>query len=73
MKISVIVKANAKENKLEKITDNSFKISVKAPKEAGKANQEVIKLLAEYFKITKQEVILKSGYKSKNKLFIIGG
>ena len=73
MKISVIVKANAKENKLEKITDNSFKINVKAPKEDGKANREVIKLLAEYFKVTKQEVTLKSGYRSKNKLFVIGG
>lgn len=73
MKISVIVKVNSKENKLEKITDNSFKINVKAPNKDGKANREVIKLLAEYFKVTKQEVTLKSGYKSKNKLFVIGG
>lgn len=73
MIISVIVKAGAKENKLEKIANNSFKAIVKAPKEAGKANQAVIELLAKYFNVTKKEVILKFGYKSKNKIFIIGG
>jgi uncharacterized protein len=73
MKVNVIVKANAKENKLELIGNNSFKVFVKAPAQEGKANQAVIKLLAAHFDATQKEVVLKAGQRAKNKVFSVGG
>lgn len=73
MKITVNVKANAKENKLESLSDGSYKASVKAPALEGKANEAVKKLLAEHFGVSRSEVSLKAGQKAKNKVFNVGG
>lgn len=73
MKITVAVKANAKEDKLESLGSNSFKAFVKAPAQEGKANQAVIKLLAKHFGVSRSEVALKAGQKAKNKVFSVGG
>ena len=73
MKITVNVKANAKENKLEKLTTTTFKASVKAPAQEGRANEAVKKLLAEHFSVSQSEVSLKAGQKAKNKVFSVGG
>ncbi|HUT96197.1 MAG TPA: DUF167 domain-containing protein [Candidatus Paceibacterota bacterium] len=66
MRISIIIKANAKQDKVE-----LPKVSVKAPAKEGKANEAVIKLLAEYFEVPKSSVIIKSGLKSKHKIIEI--
>lgn len=73
MRISIIVKANAKQNKIDPPTGGAklFKILVKAPAKEGKANEAVIKLLAEYFKISKLAIKIICGLKSKNKILDI--
>lgn len=73
MKITVVVKANAKENKLERQSNEMFKAFVKAQAQEDKANEAVKKLLAEYFNIPKSLITLKIGRKTKNKVFIISG
>ncbi|PJA37619.1 hypothetical protein CO181_02780, partial [candidate division WWE3 bacterium CG_4_9_14_3_um_filter_43_9] len=50
MKIFVKAKPRAKNEKIEKIGEDCFKVSVKEPPEEGKANQAIVKALAEYFK-----------------------
>jgi uncharacterized protein (TIGR00251 family) len=45
-----------------------MRIRVTAPPEDGKANQEVIKLLAEHFKVPKKNVIIVRGQTSRQKL-----
>jgi hypothetical protein len=68
MIIKVKVKTLAKESKLEKLKENYFKVSVKAPPQKGKANQEMIKLIAEYFKIKSEQVRIVSGRTSPFKV-----
>ena len=46
---------------------NFFKVKITAPAEKGKANKTLIRLLAEYFGVSKSNVILKTGQKSREK------
>ena len=71
MKITVKVKAGAKQKRIEKVSDNSFLVWVKEMAQEGKANYAVRETLAEYFDIPKSRVTLYSGKKSKSKIFEI--
>lgn len=71
MKISVKVKPNAKQEKIEKVGEKDFFVWVKEKPQKGKANQAVIRVLAEYFNVPKSEVILLKGQTSKEKVFEI--
>ena len=67
MKIKVKVKPNSKTEELDREGD-SFILKVKEPAREGKANQAVIKLLAEHFSVPKNQVRILSGFKSRNKV-----
>ncbi|MDD5173992.1 MAG: DUF167 domain-containing protein [Candidatus Omnitrophota bacterium] len=71
MKITVKVKAGAKQAKIEELSENSFSVWVKEKPQEGKANYAVREALADYFNIPKSRVTLISGEKSKTKLFEI--
>jgi len=71
MKIFVKAKPNAKEEKIQKINENSYIISVKEPPIRGKANFAIIKVVAKYFKITPLRVNIISGHASKQKIIKI--
>jgi uncharacterized protein (TIGR00251 family) len=71
MKISIIAKPNRKEEKIEKTDENEFKVFVKAPAKKGKANERILEVLAEYFGISKSQIKIISGLKSKNKIIEI--
>ena len=47
---------------------HSFIVRVREPPREGKANQAVIKLLAEYFRVPKSQVRILSGLRSRNKV-----
>jgi hypothetical protein len=67
MKIQVRVKPNSRTEEVSRRGD-SFVVKVKeAPKE-GKANQAVIRLLAEHFGVPQSQVRILSGFKSKTKV-----
>ncbi|EAZ92145.1 DUF167 domain-containing protein [Crocosphaera chwakensis] len=68
LKLQVKVKPNAKQQKIEEMADNHFKIAVKSPPTDGKANQELITLLAKHFNVPKSHILIKSGVSSRNKL-----
>jgi len=68
MRINVKAKPNAKEEKIEKIDDNNFVVSVKEKPEKGKANDAIRNALAVYFKIASARVKIVSGYSSRNKI-----
>jgi uncharacterized protein (TIGR00251 family) len=68
MKLFVKVKANAKEEKIEKPKENEFILCVKAPAKEGRANKAVIELLSKYFDTPKSRVTIIKGIKSKNKI-----
>jgi len=71
MEIFVKVKPAAKENKIEKVEEKSFLISVKEPPVMGRANKAVLKLLADYFNISASQFRIKSGLKSRQKIIQI--
>jgi len=67
MKIQVKVKPNSKTEEVIQEGD-SFIVKVKEPPKEGKANQAVIKLLAEHFGVPQSQVRILSGLRSKNKV-----
>ncbi len=73
MRIFVKVKPNAKIEKVERIDEVHLIVSVKAPPVEGKANDAVLRLLADYFKVPRGNVKIISGLSSKNKVVEISG
>jgi uncharacterized protein (TIGR00251 family) len=72
MKIQVKVKPNSKIEELSREGD-SFIVKVKEPPKEGKANQAVIKLLAEHFGVPQSQVMILSGFRSKDKIVEVRG
>jgi len=71
MKIFVRVKPKAKEEKVLKINDKNFKVSVKEAPEKGRANRAVLKALADYFGTSHSNIKIISGFASKLKVIEI--
>jgi uncharacterized protein len=67
----VKVKPNSRIQKIEEETDGSLTVHLKSPPIDGKANQELIKVLAEKFNVPKNSIIIKSGFNSRQKLIEI--
>jgi len=67
MKIQVKVKPNSRTEDVSREGDRLI-VKVKEPPREGKANQAVIRLLAEHFGVPKSQVRILSGFKSKNKV-----
>lgn len=61
------VKPNAKQQSIQIAQDGSLIVSLKSPPTEGKANAELIKLLAAEFKVAKSDVHIKSGLLSTYK------
>ena len=67
MKIQVKVKPNSRSEEVSREGD-SFIVKVKEPPREGKANQAVIRLLANHFGVPKSQVRILSGFSGKNKV-----
>ena len=68
MKIQVNVKTNAKQQKVEKLSENEYKVWVKEPAKENKANYAVIDIISELFSVSKSSIQIVSGLKSKTKI-----
>lgn len=68
MKKQVKVKPNAKQQRIEEAIDGSLIVHLKSPPVEGKANVELIKLLAKNFKVSTGQIQIKSGLSSRTKL-----
>ena len=68
MLLKLKIKTNSKENKIEKLKDDEFRIFVKAKPEQGTANQKVLELLSEYLQIPKQKISIIKGHTSPSKI-----
>jgi uncharacterized protein len=66
--IQVKVKPNAKVSALEHTEDGTWLARIKSPPVDGKANQELISLVAEQFGVRKSAVTIKSGASARMKL-----
>ncbi|MBI3631299.1 MAG: DUF167 domain-containing protein [Candidatus Staskawiczbacteria bacterium] len=68
MKIFVKAKPNAKEEKVEKIDEQNYIVSVKEPPVQGKANNAIRNALALYFRTGSSCIKIVSGYTSRSKI-----
>jgi len=68
MRIFIKAKPNSREEKIEKIDDLNYVVSVKEPPIKGKANEAIRNALAVYFKTGSSCVKIISGYSSRNKI-----
>ena len=66
--ISVKVKPNSKQQRVTQAEDGSFTVQLKSPPVDGKANAELIQLLAKTFGVPKSTIRIKTGAGSKSKL-----
>lgn len=73
MKIIVHVKPRSSQPKVEQINDGEYKVWVRAVPEKGKANEEMLQLLADYFQVKKSAVRLVIGKTAREKLVEITG
>lgn len=71
--ITVMVKTKVKNVKIEKVNDQLYKVKLSTVPRDGMANKQLITVLAEYFKISKSQIAIKSGKTSKTKLLVISG
>ena len=71
MQKRIKVKPNSQQQKIIKEADGSLSISLKSPPVNGKANEELIKLLAKKFSVPKSRITTKLGLSSRQKLVII--
>lgn len=67
MIIEVKVVPRAKKEKIEKF-GNGLKVWLKEPAEKGRANQTLIKKLADYFGVSAKDIQIISGLRSSKKL-----
>lgn len=86
MQIKIRVVTGAKKERILKVREHlsraseatrgnayHYKVYVSQPPEGGRANTAVIKLLAEHFKISKSQIEIIKGLKSKEKTIMIEG
>ena len=69
--VSLRIKAqpNASKNEFCEVYGNdAIKIRIKAPAVEGAANKELVKFLAKSFKVSKSEILFKTGQNSKIKI-----
>jgi uncharacterized protein len=69
--IQVKVKPNSRVSHLERNEDGTWLAQIKSPPVDGKANEELITLVARHFNCRKSEVSIKSGTSSRLKLIRI--
>ena len=67
MLVTVRVKPNARESRIEEQPDGALVAHLKAPPVEGKANEELIRLLAGRYGVPRSRVHIKSGLSSRTK------
>jgi len=68
MLLKLKVKTNSKENKIEKLKDDEFRVFVKVKPEQGLANQKVLELVARYLHVPRKNISLIKGHTAPSKI-----
>lgn len=69
MHITVTAKPKKKKEYVESTSPTAYIVSVKEPAQQGRANQAIIKALAQYFHISQSDIVFVSGQTTKLKIF----
>jgi uncharacterized protein len=73
MRIALRVSANAKRSAVVGPYGDGWKVRVAAPAEGGRANAEIVRLLADVLALSPQQVRIVAGASSPNKVVEIDG
>lgn len=65
--LQIKVKPNARESVLAQNSDGSWQARIKSPPIEGRANQELVALVARHFKLPKARVTIRSGTSARTK------
>lgn len=65
--IDIKVKPRSKSSSIEKLPDSTYFANIHSLAEKGKANFELLQLVATYFKVNQAQVKIIKGFSSKNK------
>lgn len=71
MKINVQVKPNSSKIEIKKISEIEYVVKIHSSPEKGKANEELIEILSEYFSIPKKKITILKGHFSRLKIIEI--
>lgn len=71
MRIYAKVTPRAGKNEVAKISEGEYKVKVTAPPEKGRANAAVIELLANFFGVPKNAIIIVGGKTARIKIIDI--
>ena len=71
LKLRIKVKPNSRQSSLTQEKDGTWSARLKSPPVDGKANQELVELVAEHFHCRKSAVAIKSGISSRIKLLTV--
>ncbi len=71
MYIKVRVVAGAKKESVERVSDTSYKVSVKEPAKQNLANRRVLELMSLELKVPKARIRLISGHQSPSKMLSV--
>lgn len=66
--ITIFVKPNSKRIYVKQIDPLTFEVAITSKPEKGKANKEIIEILADYFQIRKNKIQIIKGHKSRKKI-----
>lgn len=72
MRIYIKVSPRSSRNEVVKISEGEYKVKLTAPPVDGAANDALIKLLSQYFKVSKSEIVIVGGKTAKIKMVDIG-
>lgn len=70
---SIRVQPRASRSEIAGELEGTLKIRLAAPPVDGEANEELIRLLSKLFKVTRAQIVIRSGQTSRNKLIVIDG
>jgi uncharacterized protein len=68
MRIYVWVSPRSSKNEIMKISDGEYKVKLTAPPTGGKANDMLIKILADYFSVSKSSLRIIGGKTARAKI-----
>lgn len=71
MYVSVKVRAGAKRERVQQISDTKLEIDVVEPAQQNLANRRVLTLVAQHFKVPLGTVRILSGHRSPSKMFSV--
>jgi len=71
MKLTIKIKPNARNNKIEKKAGDVWTVRIKAPARENKANEELINFLAKEFEVPKSYITIVRGHTARTKILEI--